>query len=412
MKRSYYNIEYAQEGLHAIFNTMTMSCVLLNSEEYKLYCMETDSELSDHLFRLGIYVDDDLDEKKHGLMLFKESIERDKKSLRSYTIYTTTSCNAKCPYCFENQFAKENMSMETALAIANRIVKNQGTAKKLYIIWFGGEPLLNTKIIDIISEEVRKKIEDGIDFRASIYTNGFLFDKDLISHAISLWNLKAVQITLDGLKQTYETTKQFKAKDAFDKVIANTHLLLKSGLRVQMRLNYDYRTFEEILDLIDFLKTEFNEYNNLYVYTHRIFLNQYSDNSECATADFDAQMNSKLMKCGFRKSSFDVIKRKTGPCLAGGEYSEMFLPNGNIIKCNRDVRSVISTVTGEAHSEELNKWDNNRLNPACFNCKLLPLCGGGCIFEFLQGKKGCMISENLIYSILKEHIENNTNSLL
>ncbi len=65
------------------------------------------------------------------------------EGVSSFVIFTTTDCNARCFYCFEKGCRKVDMTMETADAAADFILKNSGehTAK---LQWFGGEPLVRT----------------------------------------------------------------------------------------------------------------------------------------------------------------------------------------------------------------------------------------------------------------------------
>lgn len=81
------------------------------------------------------------------------------------------------------------------------------------------------------------------------------------------------------------------------------------------------------------------------------------------------------------------------------------MPNGDIIKCDRDCSSIVGSIYGDLNTDEINRWKNNRLNSKCYDCRTLPLCGGGCIYEFLNGKNGCMCSESLIYKKLQYYIE-------
>lgn len=57
-----------------------------------------------------------------------------KKKTKSYTILTTTDCNARCFYCYELGRSRIPMSEQTAHEIADYI-----SAPKVNIHWFGGE---------------------------------------------------------------------------------------------------------------------------------------------------------------------------------------------------------------------------------------------------------------------------------
>jgi sulfatase maturation enzyme AslB (radical SAM superfamily) len=52
--------------------------------------------------------------------------------------------------------------------------------------WFGGEPLFNMDVIDLISSRVRAA---GFNIMGSIVSNGYLFDDKVIQKAKDIWNL-------------------------------------------------------------------------------------------------------------------------------------------------------------------------------------------------------------------------------
>ena len=239
-----------------------------------------------------------------------------------------------------------------------------------------------------------------------MYTNGFFLTEERIAHAIAEWNLKAVQITLDGMKATYENIRRFNVTNAFERVVDNIRNLLNASLRVQLRLNYDKATLSETLELIEYLSSEFGGYQDLYVYAYQVFSDQNSDNSKKASEDSDILILKKLIECGFCTDILATIKGNMNVCLAGGEYSRLYLPNGNIIKCDRAMDSVVGDINDSIDSEELAKWYDNRLPAKCHACKLLPVCGGGCIYEFLHGKSGCMNSETAIKKKLQHYMMN------
>ena len=402
MKKSKYNIEIIQKDKNLVFNTKTRNCIILDDFEWEMY-NNISCEFEPMLYDLGIYVDDMLDEYEEIKGIINSNIARDKNNIKSYTIYTTTFCNAHCHYCFEDSFARERMTLQVANRIINYILNNQGDIKKLYVIWFGGEPLLNINIIDKISMELKTRLPSDVEFRSSIYTNGVLFSDELIKRAIIDWNLKAVQISLDGLKTTYENTKEYNFENAFNIVIKRILSIIDAGIRIQVRINYDDTNVNEIIELIEYLRNLLPQKENVLVYANKIFRND-TNNSEETSVENDFLIFKKLVECGFFNDIFGSIKNNFNTCLAGSDYSMLFLPSGNIVKCDRDCNSVVGDVYGYINQEEIEKWRNNRVNSQCRTCKVFPLCGGGCIYEFLRGKKGCMTSEKLIKMKLQYYL--------
>ena len=113
--------------------------------------ISNDSEFIENLVGQGILVDNKYDEKQ----LIDASRARRVFNERSayLRILTTTACNARCEYCYEKGFKIETMTLETANKLVDYILKLP-RMDKFYIHWFGGEPLLNENIIDLVMKKV------------------------------------------------------------------------------------------------------------------------------------------------------------------------------------------------------------------------------------------------------------------
>ena len=177
---------------------------------------------------------------------------RTKKSpyITSYTIFTTTDCNARCFYCFELGWNRTHMTEETALK-AVQYIKNHCGGQKVSISWFGGEPLYNMGVIDIICDGLRK---EGIEFVSSIATNGYLFDKETVEKAVKSWNLVRAQIPMDGTEAVYNKIKAYIYKDGknpYQVVMAAMGYLVDAGVEVFVRLNMDLYNHEDLMKLVD-----------------------------------------------------------------------------------------------------------------------------------------------------------------
>ena len=77
----------------------------------------------------------------------------------------------------------------------------------------------------------------------------------MVSKAKAEWNLKKVQIALDGTEEVYNRIKAYEdsSQNAFERVLGNMDTLLETGIRVRVRLNMDSKNAEDICELIDLL---------------------------------------------------------------------------------------------------------------------------------------------------------------
>ena len=184
-----------------LYNTLTCSLVLLTPDEAA--DITAQQELIDRWFLVPQEHDDQklCRQVRQMAALLKPAA----KAITGYTILTTTGCNARCFYCYEKGTKPVTMTAETVDKVVRYIVKHRGD-EKVKISWFGGEPLVNAKVIDQICTELR---EQGVPFRSTMISNGYLFDADKVQRAKDLWQLRSVQITLDGTEQTYNRVKDY-----------------------------------------------------------------------------------------------------------------------------------------------------------------------------------------------------------
>ena len=146
----------------------------------------------------------------------------------SLSVATTMSCNLRCPYCFEEgNKSPEFMHDDVADAIVKYLVSKK--SHNINITWFGGEPLMNFKVIERISNSLKK---NDVRYAASIITNGTLFTRGMIEK-LDEYSIKSVQITLDG-KQSQHDKKRFfvNGKGTYAKIRRNRQTLW--GEAVQM----------------------------------------------------------------------------------------------------------------------------------------------------------------------------------
>lgn len=397
MKLSRYNLCISSRKNWLVYNLLKSTCVILDEKEFNSFLSMTSENDVDTFNELGMYVDDDFDEMSEAFYFYQRNTDLYNQNCRKHRIYTTTKCNAKCYYCFEKNLIGKTMNIAIADAVIERIIAKQGNARQLTITWFGGEPLLNMDIMDYISCELKQKLPSDVEYNTFMITNGILFDETTIRRAIDIWNLDSVQVTVDGLKETYEGIKKFGIKNSFERIINNIHCLIKARIKVRIRINYNDSNINEILDLIDYLSLEFIDKSLLFVYAHKIFSDE-EDNSKIASEQNDIIIWDRLYSRGFINDILATIKPNMISCTAGTLYNEMYLPNGDIGKCAQAISKgdIIGNVGIGVKNKLVSKWCCGLMNTECILCKLFPVCGGGCKYEKFNHKKGCFTSEGLL----------------
>lgn len=296
------------------------------------------------------------------------------------------------------------MSDDTIKILIDRIKTEAIDKKKLIIEWFGGEPLLEYKKINYISKElISFCIVNKIEYKAHLITNGYNFKYNKIRENFGKWHLERVQITLDGLKDVYENTKQFKEKNSFETIISNINFILSTGIKLDVRLNYDADNIGEILTLIDFLSNRFKQYANLNVYAHRIFDSTKFVN--VSDTECDKQILNKLRVSGFLNDIFSSLGLRMG-CQANRENGGTVMPDGNIFRCSlaaTEQKFCLGNINNEVNRAP--QWYDNNIEGKCFECIYLPICGGGCTYSKLCGNYNCLIDPKLVEAQLQFALE-------
>lgn len=353
-----------------LYNTTTGGIVCIKDDEDLLNSLEV-------LAKMFFIVPVNFDEVAwvNNLRTSKLSKKEKREVVTSYTILTTSDCNARCFYCYEKGVPKHSMSQQTAIDIANFIV-NKSHGRKVALGWFGGEPLLNTKVIDVICEILSEK---GVEYRSSMISNGLLFSSSVIEKAKQKWNLKNVQITLDGTKEVYLKAKSFLDEDGkeFDKVIENIDGLTNAGIKVSVRINQDLYNTENLKSLVVFLCQKFGGRKGFSVYNSLLYNDNYDDKIEKLRIKAFEEIQKIIIANGLVNEKKLNKKLKLRHCMADSDSSLIIMPNGSIGICEHYLdQHIIGTIyDSEYDINEIAKWkDVYEPTQKCFDCPLYPQC--------------------------------------
>ena len=334
----YYVVEQSvDEGL-LLYHTMTKALLLLTPEETKVY--KTTPAALPQLIEQWFLVPESHDDRllSRQIRNVARMLEKKTDAIISYTIMTTTDCNARCFYCYELGRPRVPMSKETAVQTADYII-NHCKGEKVSLHWFGGEPLYNKPVISIICRRLK---EAGVDYHSTMISNGYLFNDNTIKEAKEEWQLTKVQITLDGTEQIYNRCKAYIYKDvnAYRRVIGNIHLLQDADIHVSIRLNIDMHNAMNLSELADELHREFGNPKGISVYLHALFEEAkgskaiHDDEKRAFVFNQMNDIENQLKDYGFARPSRLNLKVKTNRCMADSDSSILIVPNGHIGKCD------------------------------------------------------------------------------
>ena len=365
-----------EEGV-LLYNTLTGELLLLSEEEYR--GAAAGDAAGEDLKKRRFLVPEDYDEYKfcRQVMSVARLLAPKKKGITGFTVFTTTDCNARCPYCYELGRPRVPMSDRTAADAADFIAR-VSEGGKVTLSWFGGEPLMNAKAIDIITSELTRR---GVPFTSRIVSNGYLFDDDLVRKAKEKWALEFAQITLDGTEETYNRIKGFVKCEgsAFRRVLSNIELLLDAGVRVQIRLNVDLDNVKDLSELTDELVERFSGEKKPSVYS--VLIHDFTSAGAGSGVGAEALAAWDALQRKILASPLGKLRRlprsiQANVCMADSDSSVTILPDGRIGKCEHEseqltVGSIYDGITDPATVE---RWRERVEVPECQTCALSPLC--------------------------------------
>ena len=436
MKLSKFNVhKQLNEKEYWVYNTLSTAVVVLEKDKFQKYFIEenkkaTNSELIE-LYQMGFYIDDNFDELCYLEELRKEVVNSN-KYIADIMIAPTMDCNARCYYCFEHGCHHEKMDLETADAVVEYI-KEHWNRKLFNVSWFGGEPLLATDIIDYISEKLE---ENNIKFISKITTNGYELNENVIRKAKTKWHTNKIQISIDALFEEYNKIKNYKIPgDAFSKVISNTRKALKADMKVRVRINFNPLEKEKATALMDYLQSEFKEFNNFSSYFAPIDADsqivpsiagkfeQLQEHPFLSLIKFSQKYgyyagNERGKEGNFlhdEKGLLVDLKLYPSPTNCYASCPSVFAidSKGDLYKCHRvlgkgEKYSSGNVRTGMIKNDIYNFFCNTELVfEECFTCKLLPICQGGCKINayIYKDEHACSPIKAIFPELIEEYLK-------
>lgn len=410
MKPSRYNIFVPlRQGRLLAYNGFTGGFALWEKHEQEMYQFVASGKapnLADpavrQLIQGGYLVANYFDE----LALLEEQYKahRFNEQAMILTIAPTLSCNFGCDYCFQGQNKpNQTMSQEVQDAIISLVERSVPNINHLHVAWYGGEPLLQLKIIEALSDRFIGLCDArGIKYDAMMVTNGYRLNVD-VAKSLYVRRLKTVQVTLDGAREDHDLRRVLlSGKPSFDSITQNLREIVDSvPIPFSIRVNIDHRNQDRIRGLIDHLaEMGFGNRQTVRLYfapVEAMTEGCHNVASVCMTKRQYGSLEADLYWYAFEKglTSLPYPPRFHGVCGAVRPNAFVITPTGDIHKCWDTVtfpqHTVGSIFNMEAvvQNEKTQQWIDWTpfVNDTCRNCKILPNCSGACAYKFIHSQE-------------------------
>ena len=340
--------------------------------------------------------------KQQGLLYAKEPEAYPMKSreVKALCLHVSHDCNLRCKYCFADEGAyhsvRETMSLETAKAAIDFLLRESGNRKVLEADFFGGEPLMN---LDVVKQTVYYAKEEaaklGKRFLFTTTTNGLLLDDD----AIEFFNaeMENVVLSLDGRKEIHDAVrKTVNGKGSFDAVIGKIKKFVKSrgDKHYYVRGTFTAKNLDFSKDVLFLAGEGFDSLSVEPVVTDIPELQIREKHLPQIEREYEVLCDEYVKReeegKGFNFFHFNVdleggpcLAKRVSACGAGNEYFSV-VPNGDIYPCHQfagDKTWLMGNVfEGKLNAEIREKFATSCLftRKKCGDCFAKFICSGGC----------------------------------
>ncbi|MGN8000148.1 radical SAM protein [Sphingomonas sp. 22176] len=305
-------------------------------------------------------------------------------------ILPTEQCNFRCTYCYED-FSIGNMKPNIVTGIIKLMENRSKDLKELHLSYFGGEPLLNMRVISQISGAAKILMSGRGTFTSEMTTNGFLLDTETLRQ-LSYLECKCFQISLDGFKEGHDLTRRSRnGAPNFDTIwknlidARNSDIDFNISLRIHLRPGGEDSTINLVKAIRDnfadprfsvFFKVIYNwggsdpDHPKIFQRDDKLALN--------TTLSFLKQIEAeRIQRIGGIPSSLaeSMLVGREGAdhskpqgdftfkdvCYASKANSFVIRANGRIAKCTVALRNPKNDV-GAIHEDGTIKFDSEKLS--------------------------------------------------
>lgn len=423
-----------KDRTHLFFNTNTLSLFKLNPLIYKVFYKILEGHKTEDVLK-------QYKVKNFGEiceMLFKTNSSNipqknsSKPVLERLVLNVINHCNLNCRYCYAGggNYGQENSFMDKKSAI--KAIDYFYNIYEIFCIqFFGGEPLLNTAVIENTCKYIHNKYDNNELLRLptfNIVTNGTIMSSKILE-MLTNYEFK-VTVSIDGPQFIND---HLRGEGTFKKIIKNVDLLKKKNISINIECtftNHHLLNGFAVPDLMEFFYKQFglhiahipfvgvSDNNELYI-NEKDLIRSYSKGIKFALDSLnkkDYKLDSftlRLLQALVNKKKVDVYCPAGITTLAVSSAGDiypcfMFTGNKNFSIGNIFDKGISSNRLNKVSMllKESSKWTNLK----CTHCWAQSLCFGCLGNDYIvsgsiKNKPECNFIKAFIESFLLEFSE-------
>lgn len=203
--------------------------------------IESDNSVLQKLKEEGFLSSNRIEEINHPADNILEDILNNR--VKKICLQLTQQCNFRCDYCvysgnYDNRtHAAKRMNSKTALAGIDFLLKHSKDSPSISIGFYGGEPLLEFKLIKECMEHT-SKVAEGKKIVYSMTTNGSLLNSEMVETFIKYD--ATITISLDGPIEIHNKNRKFatNGRGTFETVYKNLMEIMNKYPEFRKKIQY------------------------------------------------------------------------------------------------------------------------------------------------------------------------------
>ena len=321
--------------------------------------------------------------------------------VKALCLHVAHTCNLNCSYCFASQGKYHGdravMSYEVGKRAMDFLMENSGTRRNLEVDFFGGEPLMNFRVVkDLVAYARSVEKEKGKNFRFTLTTNGVLVDDDVIQWANR--ECSNVVLSLDGRKEIHDRFRvDYAGKGSWEKIVPKFQKFVEArgGREYYMRGTFTHANPDFLKDIQTMLDLGFRELSMEPVVCPEgdpsaltkedmtIVMDQYEKLAQLMLEQDKAGEPFTFYHYMIDLTGGPCIYKRISGCGSGTEYMAV-TPWGDLYPCHQFVgeeRFKLGDIwNGVTNFEVQNEFAscNVYAHPECRDCWARLYCSGGC----------------------------------